>query len=74
MGVLFKNSDITIYNKYYDLAKIGDEMAAGHYAKLEKHASDCVRCGHCDRRCPFHVKQIQRMEEIAAYFEESYGR
>ena len=66
--------NIGLINKYYDLAKIGDEMAAGHYAKLEKHASDCVRCGHCDRRCPFHVKQIQRMEEIAAYFEESYGR
>ena len=23
-------------------------MAADHYAKLDKHASQCVQCGHCD--------------------------
>ncbi len=60
--------DIGIINKYYDLAKSGDELAAGHYRKLEKKAGDCVQCGHCDRRCPFHVKQSDRMKEIAAYF------
>lgn len=43
-------------------------MAADHYAKLEKHASDCVHCGHCDGRCPFHVKQSERMMEIKKYF------
>ena len=57
-----------LINKYYDLAKIGDAMAADHYGKLEKHASDCVGCGHCDRRCPFHVAQSDRMRDIAAYF------
>ncbi|HIX77125.1 MAG TPA: 4Fe-4S dicluster domain-containing protein [Candidatus Fusicatenibacter merdavium] len=31
---------------------------------------DCIRCGHCENRCPFHVKQIQRMEEIAGYLKE----
>ena len=60
--------NIGLINKYYDLAKIGDAMAADHYAKLEKHASDCISCGHCDRRCPFHVAQSDRMKEIAEYF------
>ncbi|HJB13092.1 MAG TPA: aldo/keto reductase [Candidatus Oscillibacter excrementigallinarum] len=60
--------NIGLINKYYDLAKIGDAMAADHYEKLEKHASDCVGCGHCDRRCPFHVAQSDRMRDIAAYF------
>lgn len=60
--------NIGLINKYYDLAKIGDSMAAGHYDKLEKHASDCIDCGHCDRRCPFHVAQSIRMKEIAGYF------
>ena len=60
--------NIGLINKYYDLAKIGDAMAADHYGKLEKHASDCVGCGHCDRRCPFHVAQSDRMRDIAAYF------
>ena len=59
---------IGLLTKYYDLAKIGDAMAADHYGKLEKHASDCVGCGHCDRRCPFHVAQSDRMRDIAAYF------
>ena len=43
-------------------------LAADHYEKLAKHASDCIACGHCDSRCPFHVQQTRRMEEIAAYF------
>lgn len=60
--------NVGLINKYYDLAMAGDSMAAGHYGNLEKKASDCVACGHCDRRCPFRVKQTSRMEEIAAYF------
>lgn len=60
--------NIGLINKYYDLAVISDTMAADHYAKLEKHASDCIGCGHCDRRCPFHVQQSSRMKTIAAYF------
>ena len=60
--------NIGLINKYYDLAKIGDSMAADHYEKLPKHASDCIGCGHCDRRCPFQVAQSGRMREIAGYF------
>ena len=63
--------NIGLINKYYDLARIGDDMAADHYAKLEKHASDCLHCGHCDRRCPFGVAQSRRMEEIREYFGEA---
>ena len=63
--------NIGLINKYYDLARIGDDMAADHYAKLEKHASDCLHCGHCDRRCPFSVAQSRRMEEIREYFGEA---
>ena len=63
--------NIGLINKYYDLARIGDDMAADHYAKLERHASDCLHCGHCDRRCPFGVAQSRRMEEIREYFGEA---
>ena len=62
--------DIALINKYYDLAKIGDTLAADHYDNLEKHASDCIQCGHCSDRCPFKVDQMKRMGEIAAYFKE----
>ena len=60
--------DIGLINKYYDLALAGDQMAAGHYHKLSVKADACVHCGHCEARCPFHVKQETRMKEIAAYF------
>ena len=60
--------DVALINKYYDLAKLGDALAKEHYLTLEKTASDCVQCGHCDSRCPFHVRQSERMQEIQSYF------
>ena len=60
--------DIALINKYYDLAKLGDNLAREHYLTLEKTAQDCLSCGHCDSRCPFHVHQQARMQEILAYF------
>ena len=60
--------DVGLINKYYDLARVGDALAREHYLTLAKTASACVHCGHCDRRCPFHVGQSERMLEIAAYF------
>jgi len=60
--------DVGLINKYYDLALAGDEMAKGHYYKLPIHADACIKCGHCESRCPFHVKQEGRMEEINSYF------
>lgn len=60
--------NVGLINKYYDLALAGDELAKGHYEKLPLHASGCVKCGHCESRCPFHVKQEARMAEIAEYF------
>lgn len=62
--------DVALINKYYDLAMQGDGMAEEHYRNLEKKAGDCVDCGHCDHRCPFHVEQSQRMKEISTYFKE----
>ncbi len=62
--------DIALVNKYYDLAKLGDKLAREHYLTLSKRASDCIRCGHCNSRCPFRVEQSARMEEIAEYFGE----
>ncbi|MDO4355532.1 MAG: aldo/keto reductase [Clostridia bacterium] len=60
--------NVGLINKYYDLAKAGDAMAAGHYEKLDLHAGDCMQCGHCESRCPFRVAQVSRMGEICEYF------
>ena len=60
--------DIGLVNKYYDLALAGDKIAENHYTKLTVNASACLKCGHCESRCPFSVKQEARMEKIANYF------
>lgn len=60
--------DIGGVNKFYDLAHIGDDLAKEHYLGLEKNASDCIGCGHCNGRCPFSVDQMSRMREIKEYF------
>ena len=61
--------DIGLVNKYYDLAKIGDDMALQHYKELNHHADECIACGHCNDRCPFSVDQMKRMKEMAEYFK-----
>lgn len=60
--------NVGLINKYYDLVLAGDELARGHYDKLEVNADACINCGHCNSRCPFHVDQMKRMAEISAYF------
>ena len=60
--------DIGLINKYYDLSNAGDALAKDHYLNLEKSAGDCISCGHCDSRCPFDVKQSDRMKKIRSYF------
>ena len=65
--------DVGLVNKYYDLAKAGDELAVSHYHTLGKNASDCIQCGHCDSRCPFGVRQSERMSEIREWMNEHGG-
>ena len=60
--------DIGLVNKYYDLARNGDSMAAEHYRELQVHGQACIKCNHCNSRCPLHVDQMARMAEIANYF------
>lgn len=62
--------DISLINKYYDLSLLGDELAKDHYHHLEKKAKQCIQCGHCNNRCPFHVNQMGRMKDIYQYFHE----
>lgn len=62
--------DIGLVNKYYDLALAGDNIAANHYTKLTIKADACLQCSHCESRCPFGVKQMERMTAIGNYFKK----
>lgn len=60
--------DIGAVNRYYDLAKVGDQLAVEHYKALSKNGSHCTGCGVCVKRCPFHFDAKSRMAEIAQFF------
>lgn len=62
--------DIGLVNKYYDLAMAGDAMAYDHYGKLRIKADACLKCRRCDDRCPFGVRQQERMNTICNYFSK----
>ena len=67
-----KGLDIALINKYYDLSRTGDPLAADHYRKLSFKADACTECGRCNRRFPFGVDQKERLKEIDAYFKKVF--
>ena len=66
------NIDIAKVNKFYDLAKYHDEVPESiraHHNDLAYNASDCIACGSCEDRCPFHVGIVEIMEKAKKLFE-----
>ncbi len=62
-----KGIDIAMVNKLYDLAVMQEQTPdsiKAHYQALSAKAEDCIACGNCERRCPFGVPVIQRMEKV----------
>lgn len=65
--------DIAMVNKLYDLAVMQGQSPASiqsHYDALKAKASDCIGCGGCEKRCPFQVPVVERMEKAQALFEQ----
>ncbi|MFA7190545.1 MAG: aldo/keto reductase [Sphaerochaetaceae bacterium] len=66
-----KKIDIAMVGKYYDLAEMQKQATPSlqdHYDALEAHASDCIKCHACEKRCPFGVKIVDRMERTKQMF------
>jgi predicted aldo/keto reductase-like oxidoreductase len=63
--------DIADVTKFLNLTKAQNrvpETVREHYAVLERHASDCIQCGACEKRCPFGVDIRKNMREAAKVF------
>ena len=64
--------DIAMVNKYYDLAVMQKEVPASlreHYRALPHNADECIGCGSCETRCPFHVDITGRMRLARELFK-----
>lgn len=64
--------DIASVNKYYNLTVaqqgIVPETVREHYKVLPHHASECIRCGKCEKNCPFGVDIIGHMQNATERF------
>ncbi len=62
---------VAAVTKFYNLARNRSsipETVRGHYETLPRHASDCVACGACEKRCPFGVEIRKNMRAAAELF------
>lgn len=63
--------DVATVTKFLNLTKAQNsvpETVREHYAALRHHAGECVKCGACEKRCPFKVTVIQNMQEAVKVF------
>lgn len=63
--------NIAQVNKYLDLAELSEQVPdslRAHYAALDKNAADCIACGQCEKRCPFAVPVIEKMQRAEQLF------
>lgn len=63
--------DVAAVTKFLNLAKAqGDipETVREHYEMLEHHAGECIQCGACETRCPFHVPIMENMKQAKKVF------
>lgn len=63
--------DVAALTKFLNLTKAQNsvpETVREHYAALRHHAGECVKCGACEKRCPFKVTVIQNMQEAVKVF------
>ena len=58
-------------NKFLNLAVAQGkvpETVREHYKLLPHHASECIQCGACEKRCPFGVPIREKMKQAAELF------
>ena len=64
------------FSRYNESAMVGKLealmqyiMTAGVFAASPQFASQCVKCGKCEKLCPQHINIMRELENAAKYFE-----
>ena len=63
--------NIADVNKYTNLCLaqgMVPETVEDHYKLLEHHASECIKCGKCEKNCPFGVSIMEKMDKAVEIF------
>lgn len=63
--------DVASVTKFLNLAVAQGELpetVREHYEVLPHHASECIACGACEKRCPFGVPVTENMRKAAQVF------
>lgn len=66
-----KGIDVANVTKFLNLVVAQGEIpetVREHYAILDHHAGECIRCGACETRCPFDVLIMKNMQRAADIF------
>ena len=56
-----------LFEGYYNRYGL-QEWAKGRYLAMPKTASDCVDCGLCEERCPYHLPIREMLKNVAKVF------
>ena len=56
-----------LFEGYYNRYGLQD-WAKGRYLAMPKTASDCVDCGLCEERCPYHLPIREMLKKVATVF------
>ena len=60
-------SNVFLFEGYLQRYGLAD-WAKDRYAGLEKKASDCVGCGACEERCPYHLPIREMLKQAVKDF------
>lgn len=66
-----KRLDVASITRFLNLAVAQGqipETVRNHYELLEHHAGECIRCGACEKRCPFEVSIMENMRKASELF------
>jgi len=55
---------MAIYATRYQL----NEWASSHYAAYRAHAGECIGCGECEKRCPYHLQIREKLAAVKELF------
>ena len=67
VGISIPN--VFLYAGYLQRYDLGD-WARDRYSGLKAKASDCIGCGKCEPRCPYHLPIREKLKQCAADFGE----